>query len=71
MVELSERRLYLDQLGIEGLDIGEGFDTLDSWADPCALELTRSDSYGFVCDFPQLRGCGALADCCRPEDDRG
>jgi hypothetical protein len=52
LVELKERSLYLDQMGIEGLDIGEGFDTLGSWADPCALELKRSGSYGFVCDYP-------------------
>jgi len=52
LMKLKEHSLYLDQMRIEGLDIGEGLDSLGSWADPCALELKRSGSYGFVCDYP-------------------
>jgi hypothetical protein len=46
--------MCLEQLRSEGLDLGEGSDSFESWEDPCVFEIARSDRYAIISDFPPM-----------------
>lgn len=54
IVKARERQRCLEQLRLEGLDVGEGSDSFESWEDPRALEIVRSDRYAIISDFPPM-----------------
>jgi hypothetical protein len=52
VVKARERQRCLDQLRLEGLEVGEGSDAFESWEEPCALEIAESDHYAIISDLP-------------------
>jgi len=54
VMKARERQRCVEQLRLEGLEVGEGADTFESWEDPRALEIVRSDGYAIISDFPPM-----------------